>query len=84
MNITEKERAAIELEVSRCVTRLNEMGCDSVSLFTTCRRGRATESICAFEGNYYARTGLVREWLAFQDAVEVEGEVDDVDDDAGI
>jgi hypothetical protein len=69
--ISVKEKLAIELVIEQTVSKLTEMGCDSVSLFTTMRHKGATDTLCSFDGNYYARIGVVQDWLNHERDVEV-------------
>jgi hypothetical protein len=80
--IDETQKKAIELEMDRMVLRLTEMGCDSVSVFATMRIDRRTDTLCTFDGNYYARVGLVQDWLNHERDIEVVEAVTVEDDDS--
>jgi MoaA/NifB/PqqE/SkfB family radical SAM enzyme len=82
MSVTNKEKGVIELEIDQMVARLAELGCDSVSIFTTMRVGRGTDTLCAFDGNYYARVGLVQDWLNHERDIEILGSSDSDDGDS--
>ena len=69
--ITQKEKDAIELVLEQTTARLTEMGCDAVALFTTMRINGATDTVCQFDGNYYARRGVVQSWLDHERDEEV-------------
>ena len=69
--ITQAEKDRIEQEIDRTVARLTELGCDSVSVLTTMRIGGGTDTICSFDGNYYARIGVMQDWLNHERDTEV-------------
>jgi hypothetical protein len=79
--INQKEKDLIEQEIDRMVSRLTEMGCDSVSVLTTMRIDAATDTLCTFGGNYYARIGVMQDWLNHERDVEIVGAVADNGDD---
>ena len=74
MTLTDQEVMRIEQEIDHIVNKLTELGCDSVSVLTTMRTDGGTDCRCSFTGNYYARVGLMRQYIDDNSNVPDEGE----------